>query len=259
MPSNSGERPFRRRVLEGERLFGTFLKTPTTHAAEILAQVGYDFVVVDEEHAPFNPETTERVMLACHHAGISGVVRVADTGQILRVLDCGASGVMVPHVDRAERARQVAAAARYRGGARGYSNTTRAGGFGSTGMADHIAAQDGSVAVLAMIEDPHAIDGIDEIAGVEGIDAFFIGRGDLTVAFGAANQAADEVRGAVESITGAAARAGRRVFVMSGSPEDAAELAGRGATGFIMASDQGFLRQGATAALRNFAAALDGK
>ena len=80
MQSESAWRPFRRRILEGERLFGTFLKTPTTHAAEILAQVGYDFVVVDEEHAPFNPETTERMMLACHHAGIAGIVRSRTPG-----------------------------------------------------------------------------------------------------------------------------------------------------------------------------------
>lgn len=257
MPHETAQRPFRQRVLAGERLFGTFLKSATTHAAEILAQVGYDFVVIDEEHAPFNPETTERILLACHHAGIAGVVRVADTGHVLRVLDCGAAGVLVPHVDSAERATRVAAAARYRGGSRGFSNTTRAGGFGRAGMAEHIAAQDAAVAVIAMIEDPPAIDAIGAIAAVDGIDAFFIGRGDLTVAYQADSQSAPPVRAAVEAITDAAAAAGRRVFVMSGTPEDAADLAGRGATGFIMASDQGFLRQGAAATLKSFAAKLD--
>ena len=259
MPPGKAGGPFRQRIRGGERLFGTFLKTPTTHAAEILAQVGYDFVVVDEEHAPFNPETTERILLACHHAGIAGIVRVSDTGQILRVLDCGAAGVMVPHVDSAERARQVAAAARYAGGSRGFSNTTRAGGFGVVGRQDHVAAQDEAVAVLAMIEDPDAIGRIDEIAGVGGIDAFFIGRGDLTVAYGAGKPATEEVAAAVEAIAGAAARADRRVFVLATGTEDAVELRGKGATGFLMASDQGFLRQGATAALSQFAAALDGK
>ena len=110
-----------------------------------------------------------------------------------------------------------------------------------------------------MIEDPHAIGRIDEIAGIDGIDAFFIGRGDLTVAYGAGKPAAEEVGAAVEAIIQAAAKADRRIFVMSGGPEDAVELSGKGATGFIMASDQGFLRQGATAALKSFAAALDEK
>src|SRR5690606_6272673 len=134
-----------------------------------------------------------------------GVVRVAEPGQILRVLDCGASGVLVPHVDSADRAVQVAAAVRYRGGARGFSNTTRAGGFGAAGMADHVAAQDASVAVVAMIEDPRAIDSIGEIAAVDGIDAFFIGRGDLTVAYAAPDQDAAEVTGAVDAIARATA------------------------------------------------------
>lgn len=249
---------FRQRVTGRERMFGTFLKTPTVHAAEILAQEGYAFVVIDEEHAPFNPETTDRILGACRAAGIAGMVRVADTGQILRVLDCGASGVLVPHVDSAERAREVAALARYRGGARGFSNTTRAGGWGLTGMAEHIAGQDAGVAVVAMIEDPRAIDCIDEIAAVEGIDAFFIGRGDLTVAYGAANASAPDVRRAVDAITASARRTGRTVFVLSGTAEDAVEMAGKGATGFLMATDHGFMRQGARSTLQSYTKALDG-
>lgn len=248
---------FRQRVLGGDRLFGTFLKTPTAHGAEILAQEGYDFVVIDEEHAPFNPETTDRILMACRHAGIAGVVRVAKVEDILRVLDCGADGVLVPHVDSADRAKAVAAAARYRGGSRGFSNTTRAGRYGSVGMADHIAAQDSGVAVIAMIEDRSAIGRLDEIAAVNGVDAFFIGRGDLTVAFEAESQAAGEVVGAVEAIMSAASRAGRKVFVMSGASDDAKSLSDRGATGFIMASDQGFLRQGAKDTLARFTGALN--
>ncbi|MBI1291381.1 aldolase [bacterium] len=250
-------RDFRERVLAGEQLLGAFVKTPTAHAAEILAQEGFDFVVIDEEHALFNPETTDRILMTCRHAGIAGVVRVSDIGQILRVLDCGADGVLVPHVDSVERGKAVAAAARYRGGSRGFSNTTRAGHFGKTGMADHIAAQDRRVAVIAMIEDVQAIARIDEIAAVDGLDAFFIGRGDLTVAFEAETAASPDVVGAVDAITVAARRVGRKVFVMSGTPEDAEALSEQGATGFIVASDQGFLREGAKSALQRFSVALD--
>ncbi len=249
-------RTFRQRVLDGDRMVGTFVKMPTDHVVHILAQEGFDFVVIDEEHSAFNPETTDRLVAACRATGIAGVVRVADIGQVLRALDCGASGVIVPHVDSAERARAVAAAGRYRRGARGFSNTTRAGRFGMAGMADHIAEQDASVAVIAMIEDPSAIAVIDRIAGVEGIDAFFIGRGDLTVAYGVENQTAPEVRGAVKAITEAAARVGRRVFALSATPEDAAELGRMGVTGILTATDHGFLRQGAKAAYGQFAAVL---
>ena len=83
---------FAARLRAGEPLYGTFVKTPTFHATEILGSVGYDFVVIDEEHAPFNPETTDRILMACHHAGIAGVVRVSRVEDILRVLDSGADG-----------------------------------------------------------------------------------------------------------------------------------------------------------------------
>jgi staphyloferrin B biosynthesis citrate synthase len=249
-------RPFRSRVLEGERLLGTFMKMPTDHVVHILAQEGFDFVVIDEEHSAFNPETTDRLLAACMQAGIAGVVRVCEIGQVLRVLDCGAAGVLVPHVDTVPKAQAVAAAGRYRKGGRGFSNTTRAGRFGLASMADHIAAQDADVAVIAMIEDPSAIGVIDAIAAVEGIDGFFIGRGDLTVAYGVENQTAAEVRAAVKTITEAAARVGRRIFVLSASPEDAAELGRMGATGFLTATDHGLLRHGAKAAHDQFTAAL---
>jgi 2-keto-3-deoxy-L-rhamnonate aldolase RhmA len=255
---DSGTAPFRRRVADGARLLGTFLKMPTDQTVYILAQEGFDFVVIDEEHAAFNPETTDRMLSACRHAGIAGIVRVADIGDMLRVLDCGASGVLVPHVDSVARARSVAAAGRYRSGSRGFSNTTRAGQFGKSTTADHIAAQDAEVVIIAMIEDPAAIDVIDDIAAVPGIDAFFIGRGDLTVAFGAEGQDDAKVRGAVRAITTAASRVGRRVFALSAAPEDATELAGMGVTGILTATDQGLMRYGAKAAHERFASVLQG-
>lgn len=72
----------------------------------------------------------------------------------------------------------------HRTGSRGFSNTTRAGGFGSAGLPRHIADQDAQVVCVAMIEDLAALDHLDAIAAVPGIDAFFIGRGDLTAAMG---------------------------------------------------------------------------
>ena len=157
-----GSGAFRTRFRNGEPLFGTFLKTPTTHATEILGSVGFDFVVIDEEHAPFNRETTDRILLACRAADIAGIVRVQgpDAPFILSVLDCGATGVLVPHVDSAAKAKAVVDACRYATGARGFSNTTRAGGFGKATIGEHVAAQDEAVTVIAMIEDPHAIEAI---------------------------------------------------------------------------------------------------
>jgi 2-keto-3-deoxy-L-rhamnonate aldolase RhmA len=226
--------------------------------AEILGSVGFDFVVVDEEHAPFNRESTDRILLACRAVGLGGLVRVqsGDAANILSVLDCGADGVLVPHVDSAEKARAIVSAARYRGGSRGYSATTRAGTFGGRSMADHLQQQDATATVIAMIEDPHALDVIDDILAVEGLDGVFIGRGDLTAAYGETKAGSEPVRAATARITDASRRAGKPVCVMASGAEDAKELAALGATTFIVSSDQTMLRKAAISTLSDTRNAL---
>jgi len=250
---------FRTRFVAGEHLFGTFLKTPTTHASEILGSVGFDFVVIDEEHAPFNRETTDRILLACRASGIAGIVRVqgAEAPFILSVLDCGAAGVLVPHVDSAAKAKAVVDACRYAIGNRGFSNTTRAGGFGKASIEEHVAAQDRSITVIAMIEDPLAIDVVDQILAVEGIDGVFIGRGDLTVAYRQSGAGSQMVGQATDTILAAARKAGKPVCILASSLEDAAELTAKGASAFILSSDQGLMRQAASQALASYSAAIN--
>ena len=190
----------RSRLLAREHLIGTFVKTPTTHATEILGALGFDFVVIDEEHAPFDRMATDAALLAARAAGTAALVRVQSATSILSVLDCGATGVLVPHVASAARAREVAATCRYQGGRRGYSGSPRHAGYGATGMWKTVEAADAATTVIAQIEDPEALDEIDAIAAVDGIDALFIGRGDLAVALGAKSSDAPEVRSAVERI-----------------------------------------------------------
>ncbi len=246
---------FRRRLTAREFVLGTFIKIPSPHATEILGGMGFDFVIIDQEHAPFDAETIDTMILAARASNIAGIVRVGDPSDanILSVLDCGATGILVPHVDSADKARRIAAACRYRGGTRGFANTTRAGGFGEATFADHIAAQDSQVTCVAMIEDVAAVDEIDAITAVEGIDAFFIGRGDLTAAIGAPSMTSPETHKLVKPIMAAACKAGMPVIMLSPDREDAIAMAALGASAFIAASDHGFLRQAARQALREFA------
>lgn len=238
---------FSDRFRSGEILYGTFLKVPATMPAEIMGSLGYDFVVVDEEHSPFNRETTDKIILACKAAGIAAIVRVQSSAaaNILSVLDCGADGVLVPHVRDAQTAREIVAAGRYRGGQRGFAPTTRAGDFGRAGQAEHIEAEDRRVTIIAMIEDPDAIDNIDQILAVDGLDGVFIGRGDLGAAYAGAADAPAFVRKATELVYAANETAGRIVSILPSDPEDAALQACAGATAFILSSDQGFLRSAA--------------
>ncbi|WP_342362329.1 HpcH/HpaI aldolase family protein [Terrarubrum flagellatum] len=247
---------FRRRFLAGETLLGSFIKTPTGHATEILGGVGFDFVVIDEEHAPFDRVTIDQTLLAARAAGTAGIVRVAEPtpAKLLAVLDDGAIGVLVPHVSTPEKAREMVAACRYRGGKRGFSNSPRAGDYGGAGVWAHVDAQDATVTVIAMIEDPEALDHLDEILAVDGLDGIFVGRGDLTVALGAPGMDSPQTLAATEKIAAAARKAKKPICMMVGGAADAAKFTEIGASAFIVSSDQGLMRQAATKVAGDFMA-----
>lgn len=238
---------FRSKLAAGDLLVGTFIKTPTGHATEILGDVGFDFVVYDAEHAPFDRGDIDQMLLASRAAGTAGIVRVpsASASGILSVLDCGAKGVLVPHVTSAAMAKEMVAACRFRGGKRGFSNSTRAGSYGGLGMWEYVDYCDSETTVVGMIEDPEAVDAIDEIVAVDGLDAVFIGRGDLTVAYNVPSPIADEIKNATVKIIEAARSAGKAVLAMSPGGDDASWLRSMGVSGIIVASDQGFMRQAA--------------
>jgi 2-keto-3-deoxy-L-rhamnonate aldolase RhmA len=242
---------FRQRMFAGDRLVGTFLKTPTSHATEILGDIGYDFVVIDQEHGPFDRTTSDIALLAARAHDIPALVRVPGPDSILSVLDCGATGVLVPHVKTAADAREIAAMFRYRNGSRGFATSTRAGNYSGVPMWRHIAAADAQMVFVAQIEDPVALDEIDAIAAVEGVDSLFIGRGDLTAAFGDETKDPPAVLRAVERILEAARKANKPISVYVGNATEAAWLGSLGASVFVLSSDQGFLRQAGTASLRD--------
>ncbi|MGB3386632.1 MAG: aldolase/citrate lyase family protein [Pseudaminobacter sp.] len=247
---------FRERFLRREALLGTFIKTPTTHPIEILGSMGFDFVVIDEEHAPFDRVTIDNGLLAARAVGTAGFVRVAEPSpsKLLAVLDDGATGVLVPHVSSVEKAKAVVSACRYRGGSRGFSNSPRAGGYGAVSMWPHVDAQDKAVTVIAMIEDPEALDVIDGIVAVEGLDGVFVGRGDLSVAMGAESPNAPSVQVATERIARAAVAAGKPVCVMVGSIAETEGFRAMGASAFIVSTDQGLMRQAAAKVVQEFSA-----
>ena len=256
-PARPAPTGFRKRFIDGEHLVGTFIKTPATHPIEVIGGCGFEFVIIDEEHAPWDRCAIDTALLAARAAGTAGIVRVAEPSpaKVLAVLDDGAAGVMVPHVSSAAKAQEIAAACRYRGGKRGFSNTTRAGGFGAVSIWAHVEASDAAAAFIAMIEDPEALDDLDAIIGTEGLDGVFLGRGDLTVALGASGLDAPEIIAVCEKILAAAKRAGKPVAVMVSTGEEAKRFKDMGASAFIVASDQGFMRQAALKAYGDISAA----
>ncbi len=245
---------FRERLAAGDSMLGTFIKTPGVQAIEVLGDVGLDFVVIDAEHAPWDRNAIDLALLAAKASGIDALVRVESSATILTALDCGAAGVMVPHVSTAKIAQEVVDACRYRPGRRGFTNSSRAGRYGRLGLTAHIEANDTRTTLIAMLEDPEALDHIDDIVAVEGIDAFFLGRGDLTVALGESATDAAPVKAAIARFVSAVTQAKKPLCAFVNSSAEIAALRELGINTFIISSDQGLMRLAASTELAKFKA-----
>jgi len=241
--------PLKARLAAGELILGTFVKTPSPIVVEVLALSALDCLCLDAEHAPFDRPALDSCILAARAGGMDVVVRVPSAApeHLLNALDCGATGVVVPHVRSAEQARAVVQACHYGSAGRGYAGSSRAAGYTTIPMSEHKANSRARTVVIAQIEDPDAVDAIDEIAAVSGIDALFIGRVDLTVAYGAESLDDPRVVRAMELVCAAAQKHQRPVGMFLAKPEEVAQWRAKGATLFLLGSDHGFLLSGAAA------------
>jgi 2-keto-3-deoxy-L-rhamnonate aldolase RhmA len=235
------------RLSAGETVIGAFVKTPSAMVVEVLGRTGLDCLCLDAEHSPFDRGALDACILAARAMGMAALVRppTAAPEHILNALDCGATGIVAPHVRTADAARALVTACHYGPGGRGYAGSSRAAGHTTRTMRDHRAASAEGTVVIAQIEDPEAIEAIDDIARVDGVDALFVGRVDLTVAYGADSQDDPRVVAAVERVCEAGLRAGRRVGMFLARPEDVPVWTRRGATFFLLGSDHAFILSGA--------------
>ena len=236
---------FRNRFRARERLIGTFIKTPAPHIIEIIASAGFDFVVIDEEHAPFDRASTDRALLAAAAAGIPALVRAADRSpaRLLAALDDGAAGIVAPHIDTPAAAAALVSACRYAGN-RGFSASTRAGGYGARTMWQHVDDSDAATTVIAMIEDAAGAAAIDDILAVPGLDGIFVGRADLAVALGDRAPGTPQMARLAAKVIAAAGAAGVPACLFVGSVAEAEPFADQ-VTAFVVSSDQGLLREAA--------------
>lgn len=238
----------RDRLRQGELIVATWIKTPHPHVVEVLAHSSLDALILDAEHAPFDRAALDMGILAARAGSKPVLVRPAsaDPAQLLNALDCGADGVIIPHIRSPEEAAAAVLACRYRPHGRGYAGSSRAAGYTTKPMARHRADAD-NVIVIAQIEDVEGVEAIEAIAAVEGIDALFIGRADLTISYDAATPDEAVVVAAVERICAAGAAAGRTVGMFLGRTSDVAQWREHGATFYALSSDHDFLLRGAAA------------
>jgi 2-keto-3-deoxy-L-rhamnonate aldolase RhmA len=234
------------RLAAGDLVVGSFIKTPHLAIVEVLGQSALDCLVLDAEHAPFDRTQLDQCILAARANDMPVLVRpqAATAERILDALDLGADGVLLPHIRSAACAREAVRNCFYGPGGRGFAGSTRAAAYTSKGMAK--ARADGAkIVVVAQIEDVEALSEIQAIASVDGIDALFIGRADLTVALGAESPDDPIVVEAVTAICRAAVAANRRVGMFLARPSDVPQWREQGASLFLLSSDQEFLLKGA--------------
>ena len=175
---------FRQRLRQNELLLGTMLTLPSPEVAEIIAACGYDWLFMDGEHGNLSTLDWQRMLQAV--AGRSAaIIRVAENTErdIKKVLDIGADGIIAPQVNSAEEARHVVACCKYPPrGIRGVG-LARAQGYGRN-FAEYMESANDRIAVIIQAEHIDAVNNIDDIVKVDGIDAVFIGPYDLSASMG---------------------------------------------------------------------------
>jgi len=248
------DQSFRSRLLAGEQLVGTWVKTPSSIICEVLAETNMDTVCLDAEHAPFDRLALDGCIHALRAGRMPSLVRTPGKAPeyILNALDCGATGVVIPHVCSAEEAKSLARSCRFGAGGRGYAGSTRAAGYTTKPMSENLKASREETCVIAQIEDLEALDEIDAIAAVESIDCLFVGRIDLTVAMGVDSPKDEKVMDAVTKICEAGRKAGRRVGMFVSDMAEIPKWQDLGANLFLLTSDHGFLLSGANAMVGQF-------
>ena len=237
---------FRKRLTAREPIAGTFMKTPSSIVAEVLGLASLDAVAIDVEHAPFGRLELDQCIGALRAADMPSLVRVADDSptQIRNALDCGATGIVVPHVVSGEQAAAIARSAHFGAGGRGYAGSPRAAGYTTKSMPDYMADSGAQTTVIVQIEDLPALDRVSEIAAVETVDGLFGGRVDLAIAMGESVMS-KAVVDAVKDICTTCAESGTAVGMFTPDISEIPMWRELGASLFLLSSDQSMLLAGA--------------
>jgi len=213
------------KLVEGNPPIGTFLVSGSRAVLEVLADAGFDFVIIDTEHFMLNRETIEQLVTAAEAAHITPFVRVPeDLSLIAESLDCGALGVIIPRVDTVEQAKKAVQDARFPPlGNRGVCNPriVHFGAGGLKAMVQRFKEVDSEIFITAQIESKEAVDNLSEILAVRGLDSCFIGPFDLSQSLGVPGDIEDErVQTYIRKALDLGHKAGKKMGMMAFDPEE---------------------------------------
>jgi len=244
----------RDKIARGGAVRGVFVVTGTPANVEILGYAGFDFVVLDTEHAPNDIGEVEHLVRAAEVGGVTPVVRVSknDPVLILRALDAGACGVLVPQVNSAAEAERAVQAAKYAPlGSRGVAGMVRAARYGFFPLNDYVPAANRRTLVIIQVEDKRAVENLDEILTVEGVDGVFVGPTDLSQSLGLTGQFDHpEVSRLLESVIKRIAGSDKFAGMFCAGAKDAKRWQDLGARMLAIGSDTLLLGQAARGLIR---------
>jgi 4-hydroxy-2-oxoheptanedioate aldolase len=239
----------RTRLHNDAPLIAAFVETPHRAVAQVLGAIGYDVLIPDGEHAAFSPRDIEEVIVGADLAGVPSLVRVPSTAPstIGHALDSGAAGVLVPLVNTAEAAHTAAQLSRYPPDGRRGAGPGRATLYGLR-REEAIANAREETVVAIQIETQAAVENLDEILEVDGVDLVFVGPNDLSHSLGRPPE--DELRAVIDEVLAKAKAAGRLTGILAPTPELRARYRAAGCALLVTGTDLGALAAGGKAILK---------
>lgn len=219
---------FSERIRQGELLLGTIVTIYAKEITEILALSGFDWLFIDAEHGPFDPHDAQLLLQAAGTCPCLVRVPAHDEVWLKKALDIGPAGIIVPQVKTAGEARQIIELCKYSPEGRRGMGVSRASQYGIN-LSEHIKTANASTAIVLQAEHKDAVDNIDEIVKVEGIDAILVGPFDLSASFGKPGMTSEpEVVDAIDTITQACLRAGVTLATAVATADDARSYIDKG-------------------------------
>jgi 2-dehydro-3-deoxyglucarate aldolase/4-hydroxy-2-oxoheptanedioate aldolase len=204
-------------------MLGTWVKIPSLETVELLGHAGFDFVVIDMEHAPHGMDMAYRLIFAAQACGMAALVRLSDqtSAQVQRLLDGGADGLLVPRADSIETAKAITRAMVFAPrGERGLGSTSRAGRWGLIPMPDYLKRGDEECLRMVQLEDWDTLHKAADYLALPDVNGVFVGLGDLFLSSGKPPPD-PEVQVLVAAVAGAAQAAGKLCGIAAGSPREA--------------------------------------
>jgi 4-hydroxy-2-oxoheptanedioate aldolase len=245
---------FKQRLRAGETLIGLWAQSGNAAVSEVVADVGFDWLLIDGEHAPLEVPTIADQLRVIEPTGTPAIVRPAWNDPVIlkRVLDTGVQTLLVPYVQTAEEARRAVASARYPpGGTRGVAATIRANRYGR--VSDYHGRANDEICVLVQLETGEAVARLEEIGRVAGVDGLFIGPSDLAASLGhLGHNAHPEVRGLITEACRRARAIGVPIGILAPVEADARAFLEMGFQYVAVGSDIGVLRNAADQLLKKF-------